>query len=101
NERADKLAKAATNENNRKLDIEILPTCEETKTVLRIEILTNWNNRWKNQFPLKLHQIQQDVKQKNPALLFGRREQVIINRLRIGHTNITNLHLITKEDTEH
>ncbi|KAL3273786.1 hypothetical protein HHI36_015213, partial [Cryptolaemus montrouzieri] len=72
NERADKLAKTATIGNNIKLNIEILPTCEETKTVLRNEILINWNHRWNNQFPSKLHQIIQNVKQKSPALLFDR-----------------------------
>lgn len=62
-------------------------------------IKTNWNNSWKNeQNKSKLKNIKNNVLDVNPAINLNRRDQIIITRLRIGHTKLTHEYLLNKED---
>lgn len=46
----------------------------------------------------KLREIRESLFESNPTTAFNRRDQVVLTRLRIGHTNMSHIHLITKED---
>ncbi|CAG5100619.1 Protein of unknown function [Cotesia congregata] len=53
-----------------------------------------WNTLWL-QSPTKLHDVRKDIYEDVPT--FGRREQCVLHRIRIGHTNITHSFLISKK----
>ena len=55
-----------------------------------------WNNVWKSASATKFHEIKTNVFEKNKILLKNRRDQVTLNRLRIGHSHFTHYHLISK-----
>ena len=71
-------------------------TISDAKHFIRSEIFRAWQLRWQ-QSNSKLSQIKNSVKpwSKLPQL---RKEQVLISRLRIGHTNLTHCYFITREN---
>ena len=96
NTKADKAAKEAAKSN---LDYTQIPTSSQTiRRLLYKKIRNFWDNSWRNLTPQKLHQIKKSTSDPSPTMFLPRKEQVIINRLRIGHTNITHIHLITKNE---
>ena len=69
--------------------------------IVNKKITNEWNKLWKLQTKTNhLRKIKTSIYQKNPALRFNRRDQIILNRLRIGHTRISHQHLITKENSQ-
>ena len=52
--------------------------------------LTKWQQRWNNNINKKLFQINPTLREGRPAFWKLRRKQVIIFRLRIGHTSLTH-----------
>ena len=59
-------------------------------------IYHEWHKMWTNQ-STKLNQIKNNIQTwHNPGL--KRKEETILNRLRIGHTFITHKHLMEKND---
>lgn len=93
NEQADHAARQAALLEDQSVQVHIHT---DIKSRLKHKILEIHNNEWQ-QSHNKLREIQQD--NRNP-LPFPktRRAQVIITRLRIGHTKITHEHLIKKTD---
>ena len=69
---------------------------EDLKNKIKIKLDEAWNNRWKNNNRTFLHSIRNTVFDNNPATSFNRQDQLLITRLRIGHTALTHQHLFTK-----
>ena len=93
NEAADLKAKAS-------LDLEIsnfkLP-CTDFKPFLNRYILSKWQLSWDTATFNKLHEIK-PVLGKNNIYWSLRREEVVLTRLRIGHTRLTHSYLLKRED---
>ena len=56
-----------------------------------------WQQQWSNNIHNKLFQIQPTLGEWRPASRKSRREQVVISRLRIGHTRITHSFILKQE----
>ena len=93
NEAADVKAKAS-------LDLEIsnfkLP-CTDFKPFINRYILSKWQLSWDRATFNKLHEIK-PVLGKNNIYRSLRREEVVLTRLRIGHTRLTHSYLLKRED---
>ena len=93
NEAADVKAKAS-------LDLEIsnfkLP-CTDFKSFINRYILSKWQLSWDRATFNKLHEIK-PVLGKNNIYRSLRREEVVLTRLRIGHTRLTHSYLLKRED---
>lgn len=59
-------------------------------------ISAQWEAHWKKT-PSKLSRYRSSSSVSSPANKFDRKNQVILTRLRIGHTNLTHVHLMKKE----
>ena len=71
---------------------------KDMKKIIDIKISKKWNDTWNRaNNKCKLRQIKQNVFDKNPATIFKRQDQVLITRLRFGHTKITHQHLLSNE----
>ena len=94
NERAVRAAKKAlqTHISNTKIPYTYL------KPLINKFILKKWQEAWDDQIQNKLHHIQ-DTKSEWSAGYRRNRKEVIISRLRIGHTHITHSHLLKGEDS--
>ena len=90
---AIRLAKAS-------LDLEIsnfkLP-CTDFKPFINRYILSKWQLSWDRATFNKLHEIK-PVLGKNTIYRSLRREEVVLTRLRIGHTRLTHSYLLKRED---
>ena len=93
NEAADVKAKAS-------LDLEIsnfkLP-CTDFKPFINRYILSKWQLSWDRATFNKLHEIK-PVLGKNTIYRSLRRDEVVLTRLRIGHTRLTHSYLLKRED---
>ena len=58
---------------------------------------TKWQQQWNNNIHNKLYQIQPTLGEWRPAFRKSLREQVIISRLRIGHTRLTHSFILKQE----
>ena len=56
-----------------------------------------WQQRWDMNINNKLFQIQPSLGEWRPAFRASKREQVIISRLRIGHTRLTHTFILKQE----
>ena len=66
--------------------------------LIKIKINKGWNDLWKNdKKSSKLQIVKSNVFEHNPSLNFKRKDQIIISRLRIGHTFISHQHIFSKE----
>ncbi|GBM46239.1 RNA-directed DNA polymerase from mobile element jockey [Araneus ventricosus] len=90
NEMADKAARRpATVVDN------FVPLCDALQAV-KNQLTKKWQRTWDEQNQNKLHDIQPMVKPlKNCAL--NRKQSVVLNRLRIGHTRLTHKFLLLSE----
>lgn len=95
NERADTEAKRATK----------LAQCnyltsniQDLKKHIKWKIKTLWNSYWVKDNKSALYDIRKSVFERRNFQINNRKDQVVLNRLRIGHCNITHIHLITKEE---
>ena len=72
---------------------------EDLYKQIEMNIKAEWENKWgNNSNKCSLNKKKTSVFDRNPALKFNRRDQVLITRLRIGHSQITHQHLINKEE---
>ena len=63
------------------------------------KIQNEWNDLWIQQSNrTHLRKIKHHTYQYNPVTKFSRGDQVILTRIRIGHSRITHQHLISKEN---
>ncbi|KAL4144146.1 hypothetical protein QTP88_006372 [Uroleucon formosanum] len=96
NEMADQAAKEAAQPNN--LNIQSLDTVtyDDIKTHIKSKSLIKWQTHWSKQ-QTKLNEIKNTIfNWRDPGL--SRKEKILINRLRIGHTRLTHQHLMAKEE---
>ncbi len=94
NEHAEKEAKISINE---PLNTSIYSPPEEIKKYININMKKFWDSRWKNNESNKLQEIRPSIFDKLHTWTTSRKQQVTIDRLRIGHTNLTHILLITKQ----
>ncbi|KAI5747442.1 hypothetical protein M8J77_014609 [Diaphorina citri] len=94
NEEADRLAREALTMNSppvKKVQI------QDHKVFLKSKIISSWNNEWTSLMENKLRELKNENKPWIPSFNMSRREQVSLTRLRIGHTNLTHVHLMKRE----
>jgi len=96
NELADTFAKEAISSHHARQ----IHTCtlQDLKTTIDNHILTQWQILWST-LHTKLNKIKPTVSPW-PSFLLPRRQEVILNRLRIGHTWVTHKHLMDKSEPE-
>ena len=70
----------------------------DLKPTIKKFISDKWQKSWDNQTQNKLHEIQEAIGEWPTGYRSIRREEVILARLRIGHTHITHSHLLKGED---
>ena len=94
NSRADQEAKLALKSTVKPLPI----PASDLKPYINQYISSEWQKLW-NSFPNnKLYQSHSTINSiSSLPSSFSRKDQTIINRLRIGQSHLTHLHLITKE----
>ena len=92
NEEADKAAKQAIQCSNYQMHLPLGDWILQIKSVVQ----KNWQNHW-TEVPIlnKLREIKETVKMWDTSHQRSRYEEVILTRLRIGHTNITHKHLMS------
>ena len=92
NEKADQAAKSAINNPIYHIDI---PYTDKIP-LIRNFLQTKWQTEWDKADDNKLHEIKPFL---GPPLLINssRKDQVILNRIRIGHTRLTHSYLMDKE----
>jgi len=66
------------------------------KSLIRIQALRSWQLRWNSETENKMQSIESRVNVIN-MLRLPRRNEIIIHRLRIGHTYLTHGHLLRGE----
>ena len=72
-------------------------TVADYKNYYRSLILQSWHSFWKNQESNKLLPIKQTPTPWSSSHRSSRREEVILTRLRIGHSRITHSHLLNPD----
>lgn len=92
---ADEQAKLATTKPD--LDTDKI-TLTDALTVTKSWILGLWENCWTNVTDNKLREIKNTTKYWDSSNRPTRREEVVLTRLRIGHTGLTHGHLMTREE---
>ncbi|KAL1457596.1 hypothetical protein WDU94_007809, partial [Cyamophila willieti] len=68
------------------------------KAYSKKKILSSWNLEWSYLENNKLHEIKAENKAWHPPYEISRKKQVCLTRLRIGHTNLTHVFLMKKEN---
>ena len=69
----------------------------DLKPIINKFLHTKWQQQWSNNIHNKLFQIQTTLGEWRPASRKSRREQVVISRLRIGHTRLTHTFILKQE----
>ena len=95
NEEADKAAKNAARDLN-----------YENEIIWDVDLRNYWGNLIKNKWEIKWKELvnskysrhTESFFKKNIAFKLARRDQVIISRVKIAHTNISHIYLMIKED---
>ncbi|EZA53766.1 hypothetical protein X777_06662, partial [Ooceraea biroi] len=94
NEQADKAAKEAT-----ALDdictVAHPVSHHDLYNSIQKQITNKWNYLWSSNPLTKLHIVRNSIFEKIPYNTTNRRDQVILTRLRIGHSRLTHSHLFT------
>jgi hypothetical protein len=67
------------------------------KSMVNASVATQWQQSWDNEVHNKLHKVQPRI---GPSRRFhlSRRDELIIHRLRLGHTHLTQSHLLKGEN---
>lgn len=95
NERADSSAKNAAISTR---EITNLISKTDLKTMLRSQIHDSWQQLWAEEPPTnKLKYIKTTIRPWKTSYRAKRREEVLLMRLRLGHSRLTHSYLITKE----
>ena len=93
NERADSAAKSALDLSPKAISIPYT----DLKPIISKFLHKKWQKRWDMNINNKLFQIQPTLGEWRPAFRASRREQVVISRLRIGHTRLTHGFILKQE----
>ena len=95
NEEADRIAKVGLEiENPTKMKIRH----SDFKQHINEFTKHKWQNRWHQLTNNKLFQIQPDINTQNKICQQNRRDQIVLDRIRIGHSHLTHIHLLKGED---
>lgn len=95
NEKVDLLAKQSLDINITESDLGFL--FRDKYKWVKSSILNSWENEWKTRpASNKLREFLMSTKHNWNESLLDRRDERILTRLRIGHTNFTHIHLIDK-----
>ena len=94
NEKADETAKSTLSlpQSNNKVSY------TDFKTSILTYIQSSWQSQWDADLFNKLHAVKPTLGEWYPSYRSIRREEVIITRLRIGHSHLTHSWLLAKED---
>jgi len=93
NEQADRIAKRATLMPSIQIELpytDILP-------IAKLRAMEKWQNEWNEEINNKLHEIKPMIRRWESSFHKKRRYETILARLRIGHSNITHVHLVKGE----
>ena len=71
--------------------------CQVVKKFMTSFLHTKWQQQWNISIHNKLYQIQPTLGEWRPAFRKSRREQVVLSRLRIGHTRLTHSFILKPE----
>lgn len=91
NERADQAAKEALNKTESAISI----AATDFKSKINNYINTIWQQYWDQQINNKLHEIKPTLGHPRYSLQY-RKDQVVLNRVRIGHSRLTHSFLMEK-----
>ena len=69
----------------------------DLKPIISKFLHRKWHQRWNMNINNKLFQIQPTLEEWRPAFRVSRREQVVLFRLRIGHTRLTHVFKLKQE----
>jgi len=96
NEKGDKAAKQAIHRPTCSKCIRVLPSNDLFSYINKF-IRLRWFSQWKDQLPLgnKLTQLKSTPVPRNSSSQPTRRHEIVLIRLRIGHTRLTLTHLVT------
>ena len=93
NEKVDQIAKSA-------LDLQFTNSsvpCSDFRPCVTTYVNTQWQQQWNLETRNKLHKIKPILGEWPPGFRKVRREEVVLARLRIGHTHFTNSYLLKGE----
>ena len=93
NERADSAAKSALDLSPKTISIPYT----DLKPIINKFLHKKWQQRWDMNINNKLFQIQPTFREWRLAFRASRREQVVISRLRIGHTRLIHAFILKQE----
>ncbi|WP_218669804.1 RNase H family protein [Solemya velum gill symbiont] len=93
NEKVDSIAKTALNSDMSSFKVPY----SDFKPFSRKYINYFWQLEWDTLDSNKLHQIQSSLKQNKHHSRLSRRDNVVLTRLRIGHSHLTHSYLLKKE----
>lgn len=89
NEAADRLAKAATN--HERVDLAVNFGQEEVKNIIKLEMRGRWQKQWEEERRGRwLYKIQRGMGVRR-ATGRSRRKEVVVSRLRFGHTGLNSM----------
>ena len=95
NERADELAKVAT-------EYEPSPTIKvpspDFRPTINKFVNKTWQSRWDDEVRNKLHETENDVGKHPGISKRRRRDEIVLARLRIGHSHLTHSYILKGED---
>ncbi|KAL9703458.1 hypothetical protein quinque_006976 [Culex quinquefasciatus] len=94
NEKADEEAKQSLNDRNiwdRSVEF------KEFRTVIKKRTVWRWNAEWSRKVGNKLREVKNSVLPYRDVFVGSRKEDVILTRLRIGHTLLTHQYLLEKD----
>nr|CAH7715338.1 unnamed protein product [Callosobruchus chinensis] len=95
NERADQAAREASNSVDKDDDI---PTpYKDIVSHMKSRVLQVWQHEWDQYTGHMKHRIK--ILSPTSNLEYYKKEQVLLCRLRIGHTNVTHVHLLNRNPT--
>ena len=94
NEIADQNAKEALNRNS---CINILYCYEDYKTIIKKEMMKQWQEEW-DEFDTYLHDIKPKIGNWDSSYQKVRKEEIVISRLRLGCVLIDSKHLFDRSD---
>ena len=93
NERADSAAKSTLDLSPKVISIPYT----DLKPIISKFLHKKWQQQWDMNIQNELFQIQSTLGEWRPAFRALRREQVVISRLRIGHTRLTYAFILKQE----
>ena len=94
NDKADSAAKTAQ---EGPIDKNFKIPYMDLKQKIKLLLLNKWQLRWNNSPLNKLQSIKTEIGEWKEGYKKSRREETVLSRLRIGHTNITHSYLLKRE----